>query len=174
MPNTFEKAAEKVAGAAKVAKAEVKGLRGVFARLMQEHGEASALMKRIGSSQDVDTRRRLYSELRGELLSHERAETMVVYPILGSYPAIGPIASAHEREASELEAEIKTVDALDPADQLWGNAFDRLVKLVKHHVDEEESDYFPKALDAIGSERAKELEGQYQIARQTELTRLRA
>ncbi len=56
MPNTFEKAASKTMGAVKVVKATFKGLDGVFKKLMEEHGEVSALIMRVSASSDSSVR----------------------------------------------------------------------------------------------------------------------
>jgi hypothetical protein len=79
MSNSFEKAASKTMGAVKVAKAGIKGLGGVFRKLMQEHGEAGALIKRVSMSSDEEVRRELYPQIRRALLAHEKGELSVVW-----------------------------------------------------------------------------------------------
>src|SRR5437868_2871676 len=113
MPNSLEKAASKTMGTVKGAKATLKGLSGVFKKLMQEHGEVAALMERVSMSSEDSVRRELYPTIRKELLAHEKGELKAVYPVLGQYAETVDIAETHAREASELEAAIKTLDVLD-------------------------------------------------------------
>ncbi len=163
--NTFEKAAAKTAGAAKVIKAEFKGIKGVFKRLMQEHGEVGSLMSRVSKSSDVKVRRELYPKIRTELLSHERGELVEVYPVLSRHPATREIAAEHEREAGVLEATIRELDAIEITGATWGAAFEHLFEMVKQHVADEEGKYFPKAQGVIGEDEAEALDGLYQSAK---------
>jgi hypothetical protein len=172
MPNSLEKAASETMGAIKTVKATVKGLSGVFKKLMQEHGEVSALMKRVSLSSDESVRRELYPTIRKELLSHENGELSAVYPVLGQHAETLEIAEEHAHEASELDAAIKGLDALDLAGPEWAPAFEHLFMLVKRHVDEEESEFFPKAQATIGEQQAKALEGLYEAAKDAALTEL--
>ena len=167
MPNTIEKAASKALGTVKVVQASLEGLTGVFRHLMQEHGEVSASIKRLGVSSDSDLRRELYPTIRKQLLAHEKGELEAVYPVLAEYPETEEIAAIHAREASELEAAIRAVDAIDFGAQAWAPAFEHLAELVKAHVDEEERSFFPKAQQAIGEERARGLTSRFEAAKQS-------
>ncbi|HEX3775220.1 MAG TPA: hemerythrin domain-containing protein [Polyangiaceae bacterium] len=165
MPNSIENAASKAMGAAKDVKATFKGLTGVFKHLMEEHGKVAALLKRVSMSSDVKLRSELYPTIRRELLSHERAEMDVVYPELARYPETAAISAEHAREAQELEAAIQAVDALAFGDAQWSQAFERLVSLVEAHVNEEESEFFPKAQKAIGEDATKALLPRFEAAK---------
>jgi Hemerythrin HHE cation binding domain len=157
MPNTVEKLASGVMGAAKDVKAGFKGLTGVFMHLMEEHGKVGALIKRVSMSSDVTVRSKLYPTIRSELMSHEKGELKVVYPALAEFPETAAIAAAHAHHASEIEAAIGDLDALPFDSASWAPAFERLAKLVDQHVDLEESNYFPQAQQVLGEERAKRL-----------------
>jgi hypothetical protein len=167
MPNSLEKAASKTMGTVKSAKASLKGLTGVFKHLMQEHGEVSALIKRVTVSSDTDVRRELFPTIRKELLGHEKGELNAVYPVLAEYPETEGIAEIHAREASELEAAIRAVDAIDFGAQAWAPAFEHLAQLVKAHVDEEEGEFFPVAQETIGEERARGLTERFEAAKKS-------
>lgn len=169
MPSSLEKVASKTMGTVKGAKASLKGLSGVFKRLMQEHGEVSALMKRVDSSSDEEVRRALYPTIRRELLSHEQGELKAVYPVLGQYSATSEIAAIHAHEASELDAAIEALDALDLAGEEWKPAFEHLFGVVKRHVEEEEGEFFPRAQETIGDAQAQALEGRYEAAKESAL-----
>ncbi len=166
MPSSIESAASKVMGAAKDVKATFKGLTGVFKHLMEEHGKVGALLKRVSGSSDEKVRAELYPTIRHELLAHERGELAVVYPAIARYPETRGIANQHETEARTLESTIAAIDALSYNDPSWGPAFERLVKLVEEHVEEEESDFFPKAQDVLGENEAKALLPRFEAAKQ--------
>jgi hypothetical protein len=167
MPNRIEKAASEAMGAMKDMKATVKGLKGVFKHLMEEHGKVGALMKRVGMSKDEKVRAEHYPMIRSELLGHETGELQVVYPALAEYPETAAIAEEHARQAGELEQCIKEVDRLAYGDAGWGPAFDRLASLVDEHVSKEEGDYFPKAQKVLGDQRAEELLPRFEAAKKS-------
>ena len=165
MPSSTESTASKVMGAVKDVKATFKGLTGVFKHLMEEHGKVGALLKRLNGSSDQNLRAELYPTIRQELLAHERGELLVVYPALAQFAETKGIAKQHEAESRELEAAIAAVDALSYGDPGWSNAFDRVVNLVEQHVDEEESDFFPKGQDVLGENEAKALLPRFEAAK---------
>jgi hemerythrin superfamily protein len=167
MPNRIEKAASGVMGAMKDMKATVKGLSGVFKRLMEEHGKVSALIKRVSMSSDGKVRAELFPTIRSELLGHETGELNVVYPALAEYPETSSIAEEHARQAGELKQCIEELDRLSFVDAGWGPAFDRLAHLVDEHVSKEEGEYFPKAQKVIGDQRAEQLLPQFEAAKKT-------
>ncbi len=165
MPNTVERVVSGAMGAAKDVKAGFKGLTGVFMNLMEEHGKVSALIKRVATSNDAAVYARLYPTIRSELLAHENGELKVVYPALAEYPATAQLAAMHAREAGELQAVIAALDTLEYGDVGWMPAFRRLAHLVDRHVEEEESEYFPRGQHVIGEERARQLAAEYEATK---------
>jgi hypothetical protein len=165
MPNTIEQLSVKAVGTLKAVKAGFNGLRGVFLHLAEEHGELSAMMNHASKSEDAQVRREHYAKVRAELLSHERAELAEVYPALARYESTRDLVLLHEREATQLESAIRTVDTLDPASEAWDSAFGRLLALVQEHVDHEEKHFFPRAQAALGDAAAEALRTRYETAK---------
>ena len=146
-------------------KAGFNGLRGVFLHLAEEHGEVSALIKRVAKSSDAGVRREHYPLIRTELLTHERAELTEVYSVLSKYPETRGLSLAHNQEAEQLEDAIARIDALDFASSEWPIAFERLVSLVQNHVREEEEEFFPRAQQVLSEDESKSLLARYEAAR---------
>ncbi len=166
MPNRLEERASKNMAAAKTAKA---GAGGVFGKLIQEHEEAAALLRRLRTSTTAGERQRLYAEVRQQLLAHERGELAEVYPVFVRYEATRQIAAAHDANARQIEAAIRALDAAGADGTAWEPALARLVTMVEHHVDEEEREYFPVAQSVLGDELSQALLERYQARKQTEL-----
>jgi len=165
MPNTIEQLSVKAVGTLNAVKAGFNGLRGVFLLLAEEHGEMSAMMKQVSKSDDAQVRREHCAKVRAALLSHERAELAEVYPALAQYESTRESALIHEREAGEIESAMRAVDALDPAGNAWGSAFERLLALVERHVEQEEKYFFPEAQAAMGDAAAAALRTRYESAK---------
>lgn len=171
MTGHLEQVAAKVLGKAKVAKGAIEGLHGVFTTLMEEHGQATALLLRVKSSHDPRVRRELWPQLRAALISHEKAELAVVYPAFSAHPELAHIAQAHERDAGQLEAAITLLHEMTFEDPLWNTRFERLVALVQQHVKEEEVEYFREGNRVFG-EQSAQLDEQYKLKKEAVLQTL--
>ena len=174
MANPIDQIEAKTMGAAHAVKAGFNGLRGVFLHLAQEHGEVGTLMKRVDKSRDPEMRREHYPHIRAELLSHERGEVAEVYSVLAAFDATRDIVATHQREALQLEAAIAAVDDQDFASAEWGHAFGRLLALVEQHVEEEETQFFPKAQDVIDEDESKAILKRYEAVKQAAKSPTRA
>lgn len=156
MPGRTDKIVSKGMEGAKAVKATVKGITGVFKTLMEQHGEVSGLLRRVQNN--PDKRAELWPTIRRELLSHERGEVRVVFPVLREFEETRELADLHDADATELEAQIDNLESESLDSGSWGEQFDILVKLVSEHVREEESDIFPVAMNVCGDELARELD----------------
>lgn len=161
MPNRMDSMLSKGAGMMKGVKARLEGLTGVFKTLAEQHGEVTAMLKRLQSKPEKKTE--LWPEIRRELLSHERGEMREVYPVLRQHVQTRALAEHHDQEAAEMERLIERLD-IATADE-WRSLFDQLVDTVTHHANEEESEIFPKAQEAIGDQAARDLEPRFLAAK---------
>lgn len=165
MPTThLEKAVSKVLGSAKKAKGAIYGLSGVFKTMMKEHGEVTALLLKAKASSDPETRSRLWATIRKELLSHEQAETAVVYPIYEAHSETSQYAIQHHTEATALISLIERIEATNVYDPAWGTHLEQLIQLIRRHVQDEEAFIFPAGQRAFG-DRAAELDTLYRDKR---------
>jgi hemerythrin superfamily protein len=154
----------KGAGLAKSVEARLHGLTGVFRTLSEQHGEAGALLWRV--QHDPSKRSELWPKIRQELVSHERAELRELYPALREHAETRALAERHDLEATQLSELIDRIQATVMSSDEWGTLFDQLVKLVDQHVAEEQGQIFPRAQEALGAERARQLDGPVLAAKQ--------
>jgi hemerythrin superfamily protein len=163
MPNRMDSMLSHGMARVKAVKARLSGLVGVFKTLASEHGEVRVLLERAKTSDErfVD----LWPTIRRELISHEKAERRELYPVLRAHPETRSIADHHDAEADELDALIASVDALGVGTPELRATFQRLIDLVVHHAHEEESNFFPKAQEVIGKDRAELIEPKFLAAK---------
>ena len=128
------------------------------------------LLSRAVKAKEADKRRALWTEIKKQLVSHERAELAEVYPALGSDSRTEDIARIHAKEAGELERTIKQIDALSFNSPEWQHQIGQLTKLVKSHVAEEEGEFFPQAQEVLGKDGAKQLEKPFMSAKEREMS----
>ncbi len=167
MANPIENAAAKAMGTVKAVKAGFNGLRGVFLHLAQEHGEVGELMRHVAKSNDPKVRREHFPHIRAELLSHEKGELSEVYSVLANFEAMRSVVLKHNAEAHDLDKAIAAVDVLEFDSEEWQPAFEHLFALVQTHVEEEESDFFPRAQELIDEDESKVLLKRFEEAKQS-------
>jgi hypothetical protein len=166
MPNTVENFAAKTAGKAAGLRARAQGLVGVFNVLAQQHEQVASLLTRAKQAEDPAKRRDLWSQVRCELICHERAELSTVYPVIEENPASADIARVHADSSRDLEAAIANVDGLGYDSSGWEGALHSLIELVQQHVEQEEKEFFPRAQETMGKEAAHALERPFLAAQQ--------
>lgn len=166
MPNALEKVVAKGMGKAKEINARLEGLTGVFAHLAEEHGEVSALLSRLRASDDAEKRDDLWNTIRIELVSHERGEVTAVYPVFRQHSALAALADAHDREAGELETAVNALDGTDFTSDGWEEKVEQIIALVKHHVVEEEHNYFQVGQKTLDEKTVDQLEESFHRAKE--------
>ena len=98
MPNLLDTAYSKAKGVLKRVRARRDGLRGVFTTLAEQHTEVATLLDRVEA--DPSKRASLWPKIRIELISHERGELRVVYPVLREHVETEQLADQHDADAS--------------------------------------------------------------------------
>jgi hemerythrin superfamily protein len=161
MANSVEHIKAKVAGVAGAVEARIKGLKGVFRKLAEQHHEVGSLLSTLKSTDDPSKRGELWTEIRRELVSHEQAELLRVYPVIEGYESIKGLAYQHTNAASELEAAIQTLDLTDAQSEAWQPALERLIVAVDAHARLEEEELFPRAQEALGDDVTGDLEASF-------------
>jgi hemerythrin superfamily protein len=103
-----------------------------------------------------------------ELSVHASIEEEVLYPAvrreLPDGEAMADEALQEHQEAKEI---LRRLDQMDPSDFEFDSAVTELIKDVRHHVDEEETEMFPKLRSALSHERLMQLGARMQEAKHT-------
>jgi hemerythrin-like domain-containing protein len=162
MPNHIEEAMSKAAGKVKAATARVKGLTGVFNHLAEEHAQATSLLKLTKAASDPSKQGELWSALRKEILAHERAELLHVYPVLERHEATRDMAERHREEAAELELALANVGRSNVGTAQWFERFAHLEEVVKKHIEEEEQQLFPLAQSTVDRATSDDLRSRFE------------
>jgi hemerythrin superfamily protein len=172
MTSPTEKISEAFGQARGAVKAMIHG-GGIFKRLATEHGEVSALMMRVAAStKGSEVRRELFPKIRQELLAHAHAEEQEFYERVRNHPDAGGLVEHSYDEHQEIEQLLETLAMTDTADESWHGMFMQLVKIVQHHVSEEEGKVFRKAKDLFSESDLEAIEQRYLATKSQELTRV--
>ncbi|CCG03767.1 alpha/beta hydrolase fold domain-containing protein [Blastococcus saxobsidens] len=115
-------------------------------------------------------RRVLVDQVSFELALHAFAEETVLYPI---WPELG-MTDEHddaEHEHQQIKELLVTLGRTEPGEQEFEEALSKLIGVVRHHVDDEESDELPEFRSKAGPERMAELGKKFLAAKRMAPTR---
>jgi len=129
--------------------------------LKTDHEKMRSLLKDGESTRENDrkARRLVFLRLRDDLLIHERMEEDVLYPALKSHPKARDIVLEGYEEHHVADLIVGELEETDYSDERWPAKWKVLKESLEHHMEEEESDMFPKAkkifdddeLEALGA-----------------------
>ena len=133
--------------------------------LKQDHREVEALFKEFEKLEEdgEEALEQVIETACTELQIHDKIETEIFYPAIreqaGSEKEIEDLLNEAEVEHDHVRDLIETIQGMEADDEKRNAHFTVLTEYVKHHVQEEEKELFPKlkkskALDlqAIGEE----------------------
>lgn len=119
----------------------------ILERLKQDHDMVRQMSAQIMETEDADERKTLFREMMNEVEAHRQAEEQVVYRRM---------EKTDDDEAKEFAFEGEQEHALvhqlmellaksrRKGDLKWHARFKALKDLLEHHIEEEESEAFPK------------------------------
>jgi hemerythrin superfamily protein len=119
--------------------------RDVVDLLTTDHHEVLDLLEEIKTSTVPDRRRELADVVIGELVRHSVAEEMFVYPAMKQHLPDGDAAVEHDvGEHKQLEKLMKEWEATDAGDSDFDRVLGDLERVLRDHVQDEESEQFPQ------------------------------
>jgi len=127
--------------------------------LKDDHKSVEKLFKRFEKAGDAHTEKQaIVDEIIEELTAHAHIEEQIFYP---EARAAVPETEDHVLESIEehhivvwLLSELR---GLSPDDERFDAKVSVLTENVRHHVEEEEQDWFPEVRKAMGRKRLQEL-----------------
>ena len=135
--------------------------------LKEQHREVEDLFAQIERAEQQSEQTRLFQELAAKLVGHDAIEREIFYPACEEVVGLSD-------ELGEALVEHGVVEfSLYQADQAAGKPdfefkLTVLKELLKHHIEEEEREFFPKVQKALGDEKldslAEELEDAFEDA----------
>ncbi|SCL56938.1 Hemerythrin HHE cation binding domain-containing protein [Micromonospora citrea] len=141
--------------------------------LTADHREVEALFVELESRQGTpEHRRQLADVMIAELIRHAVAEEMYVYPTARKALPDGDQIAEHEiSEHADAERTLKELESLDPSEPRFDEVLAHLTRTIRHHVQDEESDLFPRLRAAVAREEMVELAGRVEAAKKSAPTR---
>ena len=129
----------------------------VIDMLKEDHKQVDAMFEQVERTPGGE-RGRVVEEIAHSLETHARIEEQVLYPFIRSeVPGGAEMMDEAEQEHQEAKDAIAALKGMSPDDPGFDDAFAALRDGVRHHVQEEEGEVFPKLAQAAGEARLVEL-----------------
>jgi hemerythrin superfamily protein len=142
--------------------------------LKNDHKTVEDLFRRFEQAGDraYVEKRRLVDRMIEELARHAAIEEQLFYPTTrATVPATHDIALESIEEHHIVKWELQELKDMDPHDERFDAKVAVLMENVRHHVEEEESEYFPKVRDELGRNDLQELGDKMEEIRKVAPTR---
>jgi hemerythrin superfamily protein len=141
--------------------------------LVQDHHEVEELFAKLEGSPLADADRgMLVSSVTAELVRHAVAEEQWLYPTARRVLDDGDDVADHEiAEHSEVEDTLKQLERAHPEAPGYRELVAKLIGDVRHHIEEEENELFPRLKGVIGEAEMTELGGKIESAKRSAPTR---
>lgn len=134
----------------------------ILEMLYEDHRKVETLFKEIKNTDDANKREEFFGQIYKDLTAHANAEEEVVYPaIRGEMPKVQELYD-EQAEMKQLLDDIKSSSASSPQ---FMEKIQRLKRMVKTHVNEEESDLFSKFRQNMNEEQMEQLAKQFKEAK---------
>jgi len=121
--------------------------------LRNDHKTVEQLFKRFEKAGDQAhvEKRQIVDRIIEELSIHASIEEQLFYPVArATVPATEDIALESLEEHHVVKWLLSELEDLDPAHERFDAKVTVLIENVRHHIEEEETEFFPKVRDSLG------------------------
>ena len=140
--------------------------------LTGDHQDMLELIGRIRGAPSEEQRRDLADTLIAEVMRHSVAEEMYVYPAVEKHVPNGAEEVEHDKkEHDEIVQVMKRLEDVDASQPAFLELVRELEEQLRHHVDDEETEQFPKLRASIPGEDLVELGRKVEKAKKLAPTR---
>ena len=124
--------------------------------------KVAGLFKEIDATTEraEKTREELFAELKSALEYHTQVEEDFLYPVLEEVGVTHDIALEAQAEHDVVKTLLKELSRMSPTEDEWTAKVTVMQENIEHHVEEEETEMFPKAEKVMSEEQLTTLSGQ--------------
>jgi hemerythrin superfamily protein len=139
--------------------------------LTKDHRTVDELFDRFERSSDPSERGELVAKMIEELSVHAAIEEQELYPLMRRAFAEDDLVDEAEHEHAEAKAVLAVLVQLRIDDQHFEPLVGELIADVRHHVEEEENELFPKLREAVSEDELDEVGQRLERAKQSAPTK---
>lgn len=121
--------------------------------LREDHRKVKELFEQFEATEDMQEKERIAREAIKELKIHAKLEEELIYPVIEEEgEELSEMVSEAEEEHHVAKLLMGELDRMDAEDERFDAKFKVLAESVKHHIEEEEGETFPKAEQEGGAD----------------------
>jgi hemerythrin-like domain-containing protein len=130
-----------------------------FQLLKEDHQKVSGLFQQLEPTTEraEKTRTELFAKLKEELDIHAKIEESIFYPSIKQAAETREIVLEGFEEHHVIKMLLGELDSLPVDTEQWTAKLKVLQENVEHHVEEEESEMFPKAREVLSEDEINRL-----------------
>lgn len=135
----------------------------IFQHIKSEHDDFRKIANEIKDTTNraEKTRTEQFAKLKREIVTHHKAEEVVLVPVLKDHSETKDMGLEIVEEHELLEYLMDKLDKLDVTDEKWGVRFGVLTEVLNHHLDEEEDEITVKGKEVIDKDKLKDLSDKF-------------
>ncbi len=139
--------------------------------LKDDHDRVKKMMEDLDGTTErgEKTRAHIFERLVHHLTIHEAIEEEILYPALKEFAKTRDITLEAYEEHHVIDQIVGELEATPVSDETWAAKLTVMKENLEHHIEEEETDMFPKARQVMDEDELEEL-GSRMAARKEALT----
>ena len=112
--------------------------------LMRDHRAVEKLFKEYEKAEDESRKEEIFHQIHMELTVHTTIEEEIFYPASREFVKDEEMVKEAEVEHASAKDLMAQLNKMSPSDDYYDAKVKVLQEMIEHHVEEEESEYFPE------------------------------
>jgi hemerythrin superfamily protein len=131
----------------------------IFEKLEGQHEQVREAFQEFGrlTFDDKENRKRLFKDIKSQLMLHTQIEEDAVYPVLGQFKELKGLIDESYEEHQMVENQLNELDRWMDSFEDWQSKMLQLEHAVMHHVSDEEDKVFPQARQLLSQQQMQDM-----------------
>lgn len=125
--------------------------------LKEDHEKVSALFEEVKATENEEKHKQLFEQIKTELETHTHIEETILYPKFREREELKDIVLEGIEEHKQVKTLIREIQNLADGSERFDAKLKVMGENVDHHVEEEETEMFPKAEKIFSESELEEL-----------------
>ncbi|HZS05233.1 MAG TPA: hemerythrin domain-containing protein [Blastocatellia bacterium] len=135
--------------------------------LRKDHQKVSELFKQVEATEDEKQHERLFKQIKTELETHTHIEEAVFYPAIQKEEELKDMVLEALEEHKQVKTLIREIERLSDGSERFDAKLKVMGENVEHHVEEEETEMFPKVRKFFSAEELDQMGQELEAAKKT-------
>jgi hemerythrin superfamily protein len=130
--------------------------------LISDHRKVDGIFQQFEKGGNTQEFEQLFQQLKEELTAHSKIEEQIFYPAVRNNPDTESLVEESYREHAQVEQLLQQIPGMDNTSTEWGQKMTELMRDDQHHVQEEETQLFPRVREHFNEGQVQQLGQQLQ------------